>query len=59
MTFFFEPGFEGDVCEVNIDDCPGHQCQNEGKCVDGVDMYTCDCVPGFTGLRWVQNDSIA
>ena len=39
----------GDTCEVNIDDCFDGACQNEGTCVDGVNMYTCSCVAGYTG----------
>jgi len=42
-------GFEGDRCETNIDDCPGHRCQNNATCLDGIDGYTCTCLPGFTG----------
>jgi len=42
-------GFEGDRCETNIDDCPGHRCQNNATCLDGIDGYTCNCLPGFTG----------
>ena len=44
-------GFEGDKCQVNIDDCPGNQCQNGGTCVDGIDMYSCECIPGYIGER--------
>ena len=25
------PGFSGELCEVNIDDCENHECQNGGK----------------------------
>lgn len=44
-------GFEGVNCTDNIDDCPGHLCENEATCVDGVNAYTCDCstAPGWTG----------
>ena len=27
------PGFTGEICEVNIDDCENHECQNGGKIV--------------------------
>lgn len=50
---FFWPflsGFTGKNCDNNIDDCPGHQCQNGGTCVDGVNTYNCQCNPEFTGL---------
>lgn len=42
-------GFTGQHCEHNIDDCPGHNCQNGGMCVDGVNTYNCRCPPHYTG----------
>ncbi|XP_061672133.1 neurogenic locus notch homolog protein 1-like isoform X3 [Syngnathoides biaculeatus] len=42
-------GFSGKDCNHNIDDCPGHECQNGGTCVDGVNTYNCQCQPEFTG----------
>ena len=33
------------------DDCVNHACLNGGRCVDGVNNYTCRCVAGFTGDR--------
>jgi slit 2 len=42
-------GFEGDRCETNIDDCIDSACENNATCVDGIDMYTCACTPGYTG----------
>lgn len=43
------PGFEGDNCEVNIDDCARHVCQNNATCIDGIGTYTCQCPPQYTG----------
>ena len=34
-----------------IDDCAFGFCFNNGTCIDGLDMYTCACVVGFTGLN--------
>ncbi|XP_010714209.1 neurogenic locus notch homolog protein 2 [Meleagris gallopavo] len=42
-------GFEGNICEKNVDDCPNHNCQNGGICVDGVNTYNCRCPPQWTG----------
>lgn len=47
----FVSGFTGKNCDSNIDDCPGHECQNGGTCVDGVNTYNCQCNPEFTGLE--------
>jgi hypothetical protein len=42
-------GFEGDTCDVNVDDCGDAPCLNGGACVDGVDAFTCECPAGFEG----------
>ena len=34
---------------LDIDDCAGKPCLNEGKCVDEVNSYRCDCKSGFEG----------
>uniref|UniRef100_A0ABD2VS18 Protein crumbs n=1 Tax=Trichogramma kaykai TaxID=54128 RepID=A0ABD2VS18_9HYME len=47
-------GFEGPYCDVNIDDCAAGEdgnvrCKNEGRCIDGVNEFTCDC--SYTGYE--------
>ena len=44
-----DPGFTGELCQTNIDECIGVTCSGNGVCVDGVDTFTCSCVQGFTG----------
>ena len=34
-----------------MDECVNHTCSNGGSCVDGVNNYSCKCIPGFTGDR--------
>lgn len=41
-------GFDGELCEMNIDDCADVDCNN-GTCVDGIASYICECASGFTG----------
>ena len=33
----------------DINECYPSPCKNNGTCVDGVNNYTCACVPGFEG----------
>ena len=50
-----DPGFTGDRCQINIDDCAGVDCYSShggnGQCVDGVNTFTCECTPGFSGPK--------
>ena len=54
-------GFEGDLCETNIDDCVEHECANDGVCIDEIDGYSCQCsekyVSFFDPLYYLLNIS--
>ncbi|XP_055602052.1 protein crumbs isoform X2 [Uranotaenia lowii] len=49
-------GFIGDRCEINWDDCQPNLCLNGGRCVDGVDTFTCDCKGTGYGGTLCQNN---
>ena len=34
---------------LDIDECVSQPCQNNATCIDGINSYTCDCKPGYTG----------
>lgn len=35
---------------VDINECAGDPCENDGTCNDIINGYYCTCVNGFTGL---------
>ncbi|XP_015273667.1 PREDICTED: von Willebrand factor D and EGF domain-containing protein [Gekko japonicus] len=43
------PGFEGDLCQVNIDDCTSNPC-GLTRCFDGINSFRCECTPGLQGF---------
>ncbi|XP_060582136.1 uncharacterized protein LOC132738608 isoform X2 [Ruditapes philippinarum] len=43
------PGYTGQVCETDIDECLSTPCQNGGTCLDKLNEYQCNCMPGYTG----------
>lgn len=46
-----EPGWEGERCEINIDDCADNPCQHDGFCFDEVAGFVCVCRAGYDGER--------
>ncbi|XP_045472679.1 protein eyes shut [Harmonia axyridis] len=45
------PDFHGDLCQYQYDECQlGVRCVNGGTCIDGVDNFTCSCLPNLTGV---------
>ncbi|XP_058806153.1 protein crumbs isoform X2 [Phymastichus coffea] len=41
------PGFEGKVCDTNVDECVGVVCPSDRVCVDVVNGYECKCRNGY------------
>jgi hypothetical protein len=45
-----ETGFEGALCEEDVDDCTTIPCFNNATCADvGTNAFTCTCASGYTG----------
>jgi len=38
-----KPGYTGDRCQIDINECATNPCQNGAVCVDGIADYTCIC----------------
>ena len=49
MQYLFLITATNDGEDPPIDGCILEPCENGGTCIDGVDGYTCHCVPGYTG----------
>ena len=46
-----DPGFTGEFCATNIDECASVDCSGRGVCSDGVNSYTCTCQDGYRGAN--------
>ncbi|XP_038271542.1 sushi, nidogen and EGF-like domain-containing protein 1 isoform X2 [Dermochelys coriacea] len=42
---------KGDLKSDDSRNCSTNPCKNGGTCVPGVEVYICDCIPGFKGRR--------
>ena len=42
-------GFNGDLCQNNINDCENNPCANSGKCIDGINSFECKCTDEWRG----------
>ncbi|XP_021564784.1 protein crumbs homolog 2 [Carlito syrichta] len=44
------PGFAGDDCSVDMDECASRPCLNRGRCQDLPSGFQCHCPDGYAGL---------
>nr|XP_026493720.1 delta and Notch-like epidermal growth factor-related receptor [Vanessa tameamea] len=46
---FCKPGYTGDQCELEYNECESSPCVNGGTCTDRVGAFECSCGRGYTG----------
>ncbi|XP_071995517.1 versican core protein isoform X2 [Engystomops pustulosus] len=52
------PGFTGELCEIDIDECQSNPCRNGAACVDGVNSFMCICLPSYSGALCEQDSEV-
>ena len=43
---FCNLGWEGELCDREINECESMPCLNGGQCIDQIAGYMCTCLPG-------------
>jgi hypothetical protein len=51
------PGYSGDNCETNNNDCATANCPSSATCIDVVNAHYCRCRLGFTGEDCARGES--
>ena len=47
------PNFTGTNCDVQVNPCSSNPCSTNGVCTPTANGYTCQCLTGFTGQKYL------
>lgn len=45
-------------CHINTDECASQPCLNNGKCIDKINSFHCECPKGKKIFRNVKDDRV-
>ncbi|XP_044030322.1 versican b [Siniperca chuatsi] len=57
-TCMCAPGYTGQHCETDVDECQSNPCLNGATCLDGVNSFTCLCLPSYAGELCEQDTEV-
>ncbi|XP_052422817.1 versican core protein isoform X35 [Carassius gibelio] len=52
------PGYSGEHCENDVDECQSNPCRNGGTCIDGLNTFSCVCLPSYSGPLCEQDTEV-
>ncbi|KAM3842788.1 protein jagged-2-like, partial [Diretmus argenteus] len=54
---FCPDGWEGNLCDVDVNECSRNPCQNGGRCVDLLNDFYCHCIDNWKGKTCHSRES--
>lgn len=57
MRLFVCAGYEGENCQLDLDECEEHPCENDGQCFQRSDIQNYGTVPEFTQSEFRFEDA--